>query len=453
MKEHARRIMSEAAFILMLEDDTDHAERLGQGLREQGHACGIVTRLDEALESLRARQPDVIVVNERLAAERDEKLLSEARHLAPDAQIIVLGTETDLDDEVFARIEGDPDDDELQAVVVDAAAQAGASRKQRSRMEQSEKRVSFEGMITINENMIRMITRLKKIANSKLTVLILGESGTGKELVAQAIHKHSPRSINAYRAINCAGLNENLLESDLFGHVKGAFTGAVSDRKGLFEQADGGTLFLDEVGDMPLAMQAKLLRVLENGEIMPVGGTEIRKVDVRVLAATHRDLKAMVDDATFRSDLYYRLNASTLRLPPLRERRDDIPLLIDYFLELANREHDKRVEVITPEAVRKLTSHQWAGNVRELKSVIDAMVVLAESDELDMDDLPEHIRGTTEIVLAGAPSLAGLTMDQMQKLHIAGTLKLTGGNREKAAKMLGIGARTLYRKLREYGLQ
>jgi two-component system response regulator HydG len=293
---------------------------------------------------------------------------------------------------------------------------------------------------------------IQRVADSKLTVLVLGESGTGKELVARAIHRHSPRHDKPYRAINCAGLHENLLESELFGHVKGAFTGAVSDRKGLFEVVDGGTLFLDEVGDMPLTMQAKLLRTLESGEILPVGSNEIRQVDVRIIAATRRDLREMIDKGEFRDDLYYRLHQATIRLPALRERRDDVPLLIDHFLKEACKIHDKQVDSITPEAVRRLTSHQWPGNVRELRSVVDAMVVMADHARLDVEDLPENIRGSRDIVLAGAPTTAGLTMDQMERIHIANTLKLTGGNREKTAKMLGIGARTLYRKLREYGL-
>jgi len=235
--------------------------------------------------------------------------------------------------------------------------------------------------------------------------------------------------------------------------VKGAFTGAVSDRKGLFEIVDGGTLFLDEVGDMPLAMQAKLLRTLENGEILPVGSNEIRRVDVRVVAATRRDLRSMIDKNEFRDDLFYRLNQAMIRLPPLRERRDDIPLLVEHFLQEAAKVHNKQVEGITPEAIRKLSGCRWPGNARELRSVIDQMVVLSDTPRLDVEDLPEQIRGATDIVLASAPSTAGLTMEQMEKIHIANTLKLTGGNRERTAKMLGIGSRTLYRKLREYGLQ
>ncbi|MCL2330730.1 MAG: sigma-54 dependent transcriptional regulator, partial [Phycisphaerae bacterium] len=309
-----------------------------------------------------------------------------------------------------------------------------------------------EGIVTCNPQMLRIIHMIKRIADSKLTVLVLGESGTGKELAAAAIHKHSPRRNKLYRAINCAGLNENLLESELFGHVRGAFTGAISDRKGLFEIVDGGTLFLDEVGDMPLAMQAKLLRTLENGEIQPVGSNDLLRVDVRVIAATRQDIRSMVEKGQFRDDLFYRLNQATLRLPALRERREDIPLLVSNFIKQACQRHNKTVTSISPEAIRRLTGQQWPGNVRELRSVVDQMVVLAGRAELDVDDLPDQVRGNTDIVLAGSPTTAGLTMEQLEKMHIASTLKLTGGNREKTAKLLGIGARTLYRKLREYGL-
>ncbi|HON68332.1 MAG TPA: sigma-54 dependent transcriptional regulator, partial [Phycisphaerae bacterium] len=344
------------------------------------------------------------------------------------------------------------DVERIGEMVARAVRQARRNRESRALAEQSERAVEFDGIITANPQMLRIINMIRRIADSKLTVLILGESGTGKELAASAIHRHSPRAHKPYRAINCAGLNENLLESELFGHVKGAFTGAVADRKGLFEVVDGGTLFLDEVGDMPLPMQAKLLRTLENGEILPVGSTEIRRVDVRVVAATRQDLRAMVDKGQFRDDLFYRLNQATLRLPALRERREDIPLLISHFIKRASEVHGKSVTSITPEAVRRLSSQQWPGNIRELRSVIDQMVVLADKPELDIEDLPDHVRGSTEIVLAGSPTTAGLTMEQLEKIHISNTLKLTGGNREKTAKMLGIGARTLYRKLREYGL-
>ncbi len=456
--------MSDTAFILIVERDRAHAERIAEGMRSEGHACSVVESAAEALDSLRSRQPDVILADYPLVEPGNgSDLLAESGHLAPDGEIVLMVDNHQPQQElrsdlarrrhVFEILPKPVTLADIRAAVTRAAEQAKRNRANRALREQAERRYEFEGIITGNEHMLRIIHMIRRVANSKLTVLILGDSGTGKELVARALHLHSPRSRCPYRAINCAGLNENLLESQLFGHIRGAFTGAVADHKGLFEVVDGGTLFLDEVGDMPIPMQAKLLRTLENGEILPVGSNEIRRVDVRVVAATRRDIREMVEQGTFRDDLFYRLNQATIRLPPLCERRDDIPLLIDHFLKEAAKIHDKQVEAITAEAVRKLGSYKWPGNARELRSVVDQMVVLADGPQLGLDDLPEHIRGSTEIVLAGIPSTAGLTMEQMEKAHIAHTLKLTGGNREKTAKLLGIGARTLYRKLREYGLQ
>lgn len=455
--------MSDAAFVLIIENEPEHAESLAAGLREQGHACRVVASLEDALESIRARRPDVILADGNLAgADNGARLIRESNRLAPESEIVLMTPEGDTaltpgragsGLRVFDYLRKPVNIDDARVVVARAAEQARGNLEARMLREQAERRMEFEGLVTANENMMRILRRVKRVADSKLTVLILGESGTGKELVARAVHRHSPRRNRAYRAINCAGLNENLLESELFGHVKGAFTGAIADRKGLFEVVDGGTLFLDEVGDMPMPMQAKLLRTLENGEIMPVGANEIRHVDVRMVAATRRDLREMVEKGEFRDDLFYRLNQVCIRLPPLRERREDVPLLVEHFLRLATEAHGKKIESVAPEVIRKLAGHQWLGNARELRSVVEAMVVEADGPHLMPDDLPEHIRGSTEIVPAGLPNTAGLTMEQLESLHIANTLKLTGGNREKTARMLGIGARTLYRKLREYGLQ
>jgi two-component system, NtrC family, response regulator HydG len=455
--------LSETAFILIVEEEVHQAEQLAESLRVAGHACRIVHSRDEALDSIRARRPDVIVTDARLGgASNGMELIRESGRLAPDAEIILMDSSpqqlpvpASAGRRIYDYLAKPVQLEEFRRVVTRAAEQAQRNRDQRTLAEQVERRTDFEGIITANDGMIRVIRRLQRVADSKLTVLLLGESGTGKELAARAIHRHSPRRSKAYRAINCAGLNENLLESELFGHVKGAFTGAHADRKGLFEVVDGGTLFLDEVGDMPMPMQAKLLRTLENGEIQPVGANEIRRVDVRVVAATRRDIRAMVEAGDFRDDLFYRLNQAILRLPPLRERREDVPLLVDYFLREASIAHGRKVTGITPEAVRKLTGYNWPGNARQLRSVVEEMVVLAEpggSGQLDLDDLPTEIRGSTELVVAAGPNTAGLTMEQMERIHIANTLKMTGGNREKTAKMLGIGARTLYRKLREYQL-
>ena len=451
--------MSETAFILLAGGEADQAERAMEALRREGHACRLVQTPEEALDSIRTVRPDVIVLDGGFCpVDRRAELLKDFGALAPDAEVIIVDGSADRPGEggasgrTWRRMQAPASTDALCAAVA-AAEQAKRNRSSRALAEQAQRCVDFEGILTTNPAMIRVTRRIQRIGDSKLTVLIMGESGTGKELVARALHRHSPRRHRPYRAINCAGLNENLLESELFGHVKGAFTGAVADRKGLFEVADGGTLFLDEVGDMPMPMQAKLLRTLENGEIQPVGASETRRVDVRIVAATRQDVRAMVEKGTFRDDLYYRLNQVTLRLPPLRERREDIPLLVQHFIERACELHGKKVTSIAPEAVRRLTAQPWPGNVRELRSVVEQMVVLAEGESLDVEDLPDSIRATTDIVPVTPFSTAGLTMEQLEKLHIASTLKLTGGNREKTAKMLGIGARTLYRKLREYGLQ
>lgn len=456
--------MGGTAFVLVVEDEEAHGEAIAEGLKRAGHACRVVNSGAEAIASIRQRPPDVVVTDYRLGGDiSGTDVLTETKRISPDTQVILItahGSE-DLARDVlrpssparaFDYLRKPIDLDELRTVVERAARQAILSRESRGLREQRRKAFSFEGLVGSSPVMARVIDRVRRIADSKLTVLIVGESGVGKELIARAIHYNSSRRTKPLRVINCAGLNENLLESELFGHVRGAFTGATADRKGLFEAADGGTLFLDEVGDMPLAMQAKLLRALENGEVMPVGSNDIRKVDVRVVAATKRDLSEMVVKGTFRDDLYYRLKQVMIRLPALRERREDIPVLVDHFIEEANRRHGKNVKGITSEALRRLTNYTWQGNVRELRSTIDSMLVLTEHETLDVDDLPENVRGTTDIVLAANLNTAGLSMSDMEKLHIMNTLKITAGNREKAAKILGIGARTLYRKLKEYGL-
>ncbi len=455
---------SDTAFVLVVEDESAHGEAIAEGLKRAGHACRVVHNGVDAIASIKQRPPDVVVTDYRLGGDiSGADVLTETKRISPETEVILItayGNEQLARDvlrpsspaRAFDYLRKPIDLEELRTVVDRAARQAISSRESAAFREQRQKVFNFEGIVGASPSLARVIDRIKRIADSKLTVLIVGESGTGKELVARAIHVNSPRRSKPLRVINCAGLNENLLESELFGHVKGSFTGAVVDRKGLFEAADGGTLFLDEVGDMPLPMQAKLLRALENGEIMPVGSNDVRHVDVRVVAATKRELAEMVAEGTFRDDLFYRLKQVMIRLPSLRERREDIPLLIDHFIAEANVRHGKSVRGITSEAIRRLSNHQWHGNVRELRSVIDSMVVLAEGEQLDVNDLPESVRGSTDIVLAGAMSTAGLSMNDMEKLHIMNTLKMTGGNREKAAKILGIGARTLYRKLKEYGL-
>jgi two-component system response regulator HydG len=297
------------------------------------------------------------------------------------------------------------------------------------------------------------VGRLQQIAPTSATVLITGESGTGKELVAKALHINSPRRNKPFVPLNCAALSENILESELFGHVKGAFTGADRERKGWFEHANGGTLFLDEIGDIPLSTQIKLLRVLETGEIVRVGTNEPLKVNVRLISATNRDLTDAIARGDFRQDLYHRLKVVSVRLPALRSRREDIPLLIEHFLKQFTTSHDKPVSGITPAARKILMAHDWPGNVRELKNTIESMVVMDTDGVLDVDDVTEDILPGGGDSGRGPDQLIGQKLDAIEKYYILETLKTTAGNREEAAKMLGIGERTLYRKLDEYRKQ
>jgi two-component system response regulator HydG len=300
--------------------------------------------------------------------------------------------------------------------------------------------------------MNKVIARLRLVAPSPATVLIRGENGTGKELVARAIHNNGPRKHKPFVALNCAALSEGILESELFGHEKGAFTGADRLRKGRFEHANGGTLFLDEVGDLPMSTQIKLLRVIESREIMRVGSNDPIKVNVRLISATNRDIDQLVAEGQFRQDLYYRLKVVTIQLPPLRERMEDVPLLCDHFLREFSETHGRPMPTISPATLRVFRGHDWPGNVRELRNVLESMFVIDTDGRLDLDDLPEELQGRPEgTVATGAQeTLIGKPLDVVEAYYIEHALKLTGGNREDAAKMLGIGERTLYRKIKEF---
>ena len=303
--------------------------------------------------------------------------------------------------------------------------------------------------------MRKVFERIQQAAATDATVLIQGETGTGKELVARAIHYNSRRCNNRFVPLNCAGLVETILESELFGHEKGAFTNATSSRVGLIEYADHGTLFLDEIGDMPPSSQVKLLRALEHGEIVRVGSNEPIHVDVRLVAATHRDLQELVKDKSFRTDLFYRLNVVTIKLPRLRERRSDIALLTDHFMRLLTEAHGKPVDGLSPRVKQRLVAYDWPGNVRELKNCLEHMIVVDKDGVLDDNDIPDYLQGEPAQT-AGEPSLdamVGQPLEEVEKHHIARTLEFVEGNRQKAAEMLGIGQRTLYRKITKYGLR
>jgi two-component system response regulator HydG len=320
-----------------------------------------------------------------------------------------------------------------------------------------DERYGFEGIIYTSKKMQTVIDRLRRIAVTDATVLITGENGTGKEIIAQAIHQNSPRRNKRMVAINTGAIAENLVESELFGHVKGSFTDAVSDREGAFQYANGGTLFLDEVGDMPISTQIKLLRVLEDNQITRVGDNKTIKVNVRLISATNRPLEDMIAAGTFRNDLYHRLKVVTVALPPLRERREDVVPLMDHFRKFFLRRHDKLAAHFTPAVTKRFFSYDWPGNVRELRNFVETMVVLDTDGKLDLDDLPPELSDdetgeSSEVALPleGESNLVGQPLSVIERWAIEETLKLTNDNREEAAKILGIGARTLYRRLDQY---
>jgi transcriptional regulator with PAS, ATPase and Fis domain len=318
-----------------------------------------------------------------------------------------------------------------------------------------DQRYGFPSLIGNSRGIVRVYDKIRQIAPTRATVLIQGETGTGKGLVAQTLHQNSPRRDALFVTLNCASLAEGVIESELFGHERGAFTGAVQTHKGRFEIADGGTLFLDEVSEMSPATQAKLLRVLEDREFERVGGARSIKVDVRLIAASNRDLEQCVSAGKFREDLFFRLKVVTLKLPPLRERKQDIPRLVEVFIREFNVEHDKSITGISRGAMDLLMQYHWPGNIRELKNTIEGMVVLSSSGRmLDVSDLPEHIldQARAERPDGDIHIRVGMTMEEIEKIAIEHTLRSVGYDKQKAAEILDIGLRTLYRKQKRYRL-
>ena len=463
------------ADILIVEDEATHAEAIQEGLSRLGHRCAVVHDGAAGIARLKAQPFDIIVTDLVLGGPEDGlAVLAAAREHAPAAEVILITAHSSVATAVsaikqgaFDYLEKPLDLDHLRIVVARAAERTAQRRTIRQLKERLDEKYGFGNIIGESPRMLEVLEAVRRVAPSDLPVLLLGESGTGKELLANAIHQNSRRFdglaapgepagrvAGRFVAINCAGLSETLLEDELFGHVKGAYTGASADRPGRFEHADGGTMFLDEVGDMPLAMQAKLLRVLENGEVVRVGSNEPLRVNVRVISATNSDLAARVQDKRFREDLYFRIKGATIVIPPLRERTSDIPLLADHFIRQAAKSHGRKVQGITREAMRVLMRGDWPGNVRQLRNTIENMVVMASGERLDVRDLPEEVlRRPGKEAQQQFSRLAGLPWEEVEKELIRSTLRKVSGNREEAAGMLGMGQRTLYRKIKEYGIE
>ena len=459
--------------VLVVDDEPAHADSVASSLERIGAESLIAHSEKEAQKMLGERLFDVVVTD--LMLEKSDgglEVLHAVKEKTPETEVIVMTAYSGIETAVEAMRSGafnylskPLDIKQLRAIVEKAGESSRLRRLNRELSARLDEKFGFGGVIGNSPAMLAAIERLKRIAPTDASVLILGETGTGKELFAQAIHQNSPRKNKPFVALNCAALSENILESELFGHIKGAFTDATSDRIGKFEYAQGGTIFLDEVGDMPMATQIKLLRVLENGEITRVGSNDVIKVNVRLLSATNRNLEEAVENGTLRQDLYHRLKVVTLRLPPLRERTSDIPILLDHFIKIFAKKYGKEIRGVSQGARRRLFLYDWPGNIRQLKNIAESMVVVDFDGLLDVDDLPDEILEAFPVEkpieggtasgesLAGAPlsSLVGLSMDEVEKRFILETLRLCGGNREETAKNLGIGERTLYRKLKEYG--
>ena len=452
--------------VLIVDDDSAHAETLADALETEGYACSVVGSGREGVSALGAERFDAVLTDLKMPDVSGLDVLGESQARQPETAVLVITGHATWESARDA-IQGGAVDylskpvdlGELRAKLARAVEASRLRRDneelQRQNVElrrQIDKRFGFEGILGHSPQMQRVFEILGQVSATNATLLILGESGTGKELIARAVHQNSRRSDGNFVPVNCAALSGDLIESELFGHVKGAFTGAVSEKQGRFSFADGGTLFLDEVGDMPLATQAKLLRVLETREVVKVGGNQPEKVDVRLLAATNRDLRAMVGDRSFREDLLFRLQVVTLQLPPLRDRQGDLPLLIDHFISELAADHERQVTGITPEARALLVRYGWPGNVRELRNAVENMVLLARGEVLGVDDVPETIMGGEGPVPTGGLNLTGRSLREVERELIRTNLELMEGNRSKTAQVLGIGERTLYRKIKEYGL-
>jgi two-component system response regulator HydG len=450
--------------ILIVDDEVNHAEAIAEVLEREGYETLTAASGEEGLDKLSANGVDLIVTDLVMPGISGMDMMERAKASDPAVEVIMVTAHGSVEQAVQAMEKGaysflskPVNMHELRMKVKRALEKRELVEKADELEARLDKRYGFEGIVARSPKTIRVLETVRQVATTSATVLILGESGTGKELIASAVHQHSPRRDKPFVALNCAALSEGILESELFGHEKGSFTGAVKTREGRFEHADGGTLFLDEVGDMPMATQIKLLRVIEQGEIYRVGSNEPIKVNVRLVAATNQDLQKLIESGEFREDLYFRLKVITLQLPPLRERREEIPPLIDHFIARFSDKHDKPIDGIDPEALKVLQNNPWKGNVRELENCIENMVVVATGRLLSVEDIPPDILHSTP--LAAPPSkpsfqiVAGTSLDEMEKQLIRATLKKTGGNRHEAARILKIGERTLYRKLKQYGIE
>ena len=445
--------------ILIVDDDDNLRESLAAALEVLPVEITAAKNGEEAVALLGKRRFAVVVTDLKMHGTDGFAVLSAAKENYSNCRVVMLTGHGGREVAVQAMeqgasyyVEKPVDLGELRAKVKRSLEDHGKDVAYDELRGQVEATFGIDGIVGQDPRMQRVLALVRQIASTAASVLILGSSGTGKELVARAIHTLSPRNKRPFVAINCGGMSEGTIESELFGHIKGAFTGAVADREGKFEYANGGTLLLDEVGEMPMATQIKLLRVLEERAVSRLGDNKLRPVDVRVLAATNADLQTKVQDGSFRQDLYFRLKVVTIDLPPLKDRRSDIRLLVDHFLQHFAKLHGKDVESIDRDALVALVQYEWPGNVRELRNAVESMVVRTKGNILTRADLPPEISAPIPADTDAWQFLSGRTWQEVERNHIRVSLELAADNRQKAARAMGISERTLYRKIKEYGL-
>jgi two-component system response regulator AtoC len=450
--------------ILIVDDEESFRHMLSVILKKEGYEVEAASNGEDALQRIALTSFDEVLCDIRMPRMDGLEFLKEVQKVAADLSVIMMSAYGTVDSAIEAMKLGAYDyiskpfkSDEV-ILTLKKAEERERLRKENERLRSEVKReFSFDNIISKNEKMQKIFDLIRKVAQYKSTILIMGESGTGKELIARALHYQSDRSGKAFVPINCGAIPENLLESELFGHIKGAFTDAIRTKKGLFEEADEGTLFLDEVGELPTQLQVKLLRVLQDGEIRRVGESKSIQVDARIIAATAKDLAREVNEGKFREDLFYRLNVLPIHVPPLRERKEDIPLLVNHFIKKYDQILNKKVEGIDPRALDLLMNYRWNGNVREVENTIERAIVLADGNRIEFEDLPVEIQNFENKAPAPVVSEEEYSIKKASKSLetnlIAKALKKTKGNHTHAARLLEISHRALLYKIREYGIQ
>lgn len=448
--------------ILVVDDERSMCELIETDLRLRGYTARWFTSAGDALKAFKEHDFDVVLTDVKMPGTSGLQLCEQIVAHRPDVPVVVMTAFGNLETAVAAIRVGaydfvtKPIEMDLLAIVLNRAVKQRRLQQQVKLLSDAVERAThFGDMIGESRPMQELYDQLSRIADSEASVLLTGESGTGKELVARSIHKQSRRRNGPFVAVNCSALPESLLESELFGHARGAFTDARAERKGLFQQAEGGTLLLDEIGDMPVSMQVKLLRALEEDTVRPVGGDAEIPFNVRVLAATNRDLETAVEEKRFRDDLYYRINVIQVELPPLRSRGTDTLLLARRFVATYAQRAEKSVNGITEQAAERMLAYSWPGNVRELRNVIERAVALTRYENIAVEDLPEKIRdyrGSQVFIGGDDPTELG-SMEDVERRYVLHVLQATGGSKTVAARILGFDRKTLYRKLKQYGME